>query len=121
MSKREEFWARVNEKGESLNQQTKGILGQMSENAMGLRGIECEGIWRRANAIEWGKSKEFTANRQMWGVLGKPRRSFEPLGVQVCLEHKEYWRTGNAGSLGQTSEGMQWVWGESKAKGFDGE
>ncbi len=48
MSKREEFWARVNEKGESLNQQTKGILGQMSE-------------------------------------------------------------------------GMQWVWGESKEKGFDGE
>ncbi len=55
MSKREEFWARVNEKGESLNQQTKGVLGQMSENAMGLRGIECEGIWRRANAIEWGE------------------------------------------------------------------
>ncbi len=25
------------------------------------------------------------------------------------------------GVLGQTSEGMQWVWGESKAKGFDGE
>ncbi len=55
MSKREEFWARVNEKGESLNQQTKGVLGQMSENAMGLRGIECEGIWRRVNAIEWGE------------------------------------------------------------------
>ncbi len=47
----------VNEKGESLNQQTKGILGQMSENAMGLRGIECEGIWRRANAIEWGEKQ----------------------------------------------------------------
>ncbi len=78
MSKREEFWARVNEKGESLNQQTKGILGQMSENAMGLRGIECEGIWRRANAMNEGKkARSFTANRQMWGVLGKPRRSFE--------------------------------------------
>ncbi len=25
------------------------------------------------------------------------------------------------GVLGQTSEGMQWVWGESKAKGYDGE
>ncbi len=50
-------WARVNEKGKSLNQQTKGILGQMSENAMGLRGIECEGIWRRANAIEWGEKQ----------------------------------------------------------------
>ncbi len=30
---------------------------QMSENAMGLRGIECEGIWRRANAIEWGEKQ----------------------------------------------------------------
>ncbi len=29
----------------------------MSENAMGLRGIECEGIWRRANAIEWGEKQ----------------------------------------------------------------
>ncbi len=25
------------------------------------------------------------------------------------------------GVVGQTSQGMQWVWGESKAKGFDGE
>ncbi len=43
--------------GESKGRQTKGILGQMSENAMGLRGIECEGIWRRANAIEWGEKQ----------------------------------------------------------------
>ncbi len=59
MSKREEFWARVNEKGESLNQQTKGVLGQMSENAMGLRGIECEGIDGEQTLLNEGKSKEF--------------------------------------------------------------
>ncbi len=61
------------------------------KNAMGLRGIESEGIWRRGKRY-WmrGNARSFTANKQMQGVLE------------------------------QTSEGTQWVWGESNAKGYGG-
>ncbi len=59
MSKREEFWARVNEKGESLNQQTKGLLGQMSENAMGFEGNRMRRILTASKTLlNEGKSKE---------------------------------------------------------------
>ncbi len=76
---------------------TQGILkdGKRREfranewrNAVGLRGIESEEIWRRVNAIEWGEMQGVSQQKQ--------------------------------GVLEQTSEGTQWVWGESNAEGYGG-
>ncbi len=60
MSKREEFWARVNEKGESLNQQTKGILGQTEWKRNGFWGeSNAKGFDGEQTLLNEGKSKEF--------------------------------------------------------------
>ncbi len=59
MSKREEFWARVNEKGESLNQQTKGVLGQMSETQWVWGESNAKGFDGEQTLLNEGKSKEF--------------------------------------------------------------
>ncbi len=62
-SEREGFKAEVNEKALGANQHKEywrtGNAGSFRandwRNAVGLKGIESEGIWRRVNAIEWGE------------------------------------------------------------------
>ncbi len=77
----------------------------MSENAMGLRGIECEGdLTASKTLLNEGKSKEFF---------------FEHPGRYKYAKKQGNWRT-ESGSLGQrivkNAVGLR----GSKAKGFDG-
>ncbi len=82
------LWGRIN----TRNIEGRGNAGSFRanewRNAVGLRGIESEEIWRRVNAIEWGEMQGVSQQKQ--------------------------------GVLEQTSEGTQWVWGESNAKGYGG-
>ncbi len=95
-SEREGFKGEWTEKALGANQHKEywrtGNAGSFRanewRNAVGLRGIESEEIWRRVNAIEWGEMQGVSQQKQ--------------------------------GVLEQTSEGTQWVWGESNAKGYGG-
>ncbi len=88
VGKTSRFWGlRASEregfKGESTqgilkDGETQGVLGQTSE---GMQWVWGESKAKRFDGeqtlLNEGKARSFTANRQMWGVLGKPRRSFE--------------------------------------------
>ncbi len=82
------LWGRIN----TRNIEGRGNAGSFRanewRNAVGLRGIESEEIWRRVNAIEWGEMQGVSQQKQ--------------------------------GVLEQTSEGTQWVWGESNVKEYGG-
>ncbi len=74
--------------------------------------------WALQQLASVGKTSRF------WGLSASEREGFKGEWMEKALganQHKEYWRTGNAGSFRANEWRNAVGWGESKAKRFDGE
>ncbi len=71
------LWGRIN----TRNIEGRGNAGSFRATSEGMQWVWGNRKRRDLTASKryWmrGNARSFTANRQMWGVLGKPRRSFE--------------------------------------------